>query len=401
MSSFKPHRKKQKLRSPISYSDFFDIVPVDEEEERLLENAMPWWYVGGKNNAVDERNKPRLVFTDRRVEATGNADWTIRVCIERKDCTDGADKDQTTGVLYKEYLLHKAALSKGPRRCEYFAGMFRHEYAESGSNATTLTLPEPAARAFDRFAGYLYGRPDRPAHSIDGYAAVPLAYLANFLDNPGLQRDIFRFIEDELWPRRGAAERDAAKVAGSFKKYLQQATELGVSCDCVRDLVVGCAVDLVHDGMRTGQNQHLEIFKTTESSFWIRVLDEIASRSKACGYDIPCVPNNYVVLFLDLCTHYETSVSLAQFEHLAEFLSAGIANCRKRSAVVGLLSVEERLRGGTKADGTATEFQRRCLAAMIEWDCKLSSVDGFPQFVVDRPVLAAALFGKIAARSEK
>ena len=71
------------------------------------------------------------------------SDWIIEVI----------GKDSGSKAVYH---VHKLALAIGPRKSDYFAGVFRHTSELSESTKSTLTLEDSAAAVFPNFLDYIY-----------------------------------------------------------------------------------------------------------------------------------------------------------------------------------------------------------------------------------------------------
>jgi BTB/POZ domain len=109
------------------------------------------------------------------------SDWCIKIIEEDSDVT-------------REYHVHRVILSQGRRRSLYFSQEFKSQSRQTGERVSNIKLGASEANAFEAMLDYMYFC-DLEATPV---TALPLVYLADFFDCPGLKGEIIAFILDDL-----------------------------------------------------------------------------------------------------------------------------------------------------------------------------------------------------------
>jgi hypothetical protein len=109
------------------------------------------------------------------------SDWCIKIIDEDSDLT-------------REYHVHRVILSQGRRRSRYFSKEFKSHSKQAGERESNIKLGASEANAFEVMLDYMYFC-DLEATPV---TALPLVYLADFFDCPGLKSEIIAFIVDDL-----------------------------------------------------------------------------------------------------------------------------------------------------------------------------------------------------------
>lgn len=111
--------------------------------------------------AKDEEEEDELTW--RLDPEQSLSDWTVILT------------SKTTGEV-KPYHLHKNILAVGPRKCDYFVGVFRKtKTQEIANNKTEMTMEGPAFDCFPHFLDFVYST---GALELTTETATPLRHLA-------------------------------------------------------------------------------------------------------------------------------------------------------------------------------------------------------------------------------
>jgi hypothetical protein len=111
--------------------------------------------------AKDEEEEDELTW--RLDPEQSLSDWTVVLT------------NKITGEV-KPYHLHKNILAVGPRKCDYFVGVFRKtKTQEIASNKTEMTMEGPAFDCFPHFLDFVYST---GALELTTETATPLRHLA-------------------------------------------------------------------------------------------------------------------------------------------------------------------------------------------------------------------------------
>lgn len=95
-----------------------------------------------------------------------------------------------------EYHVHKALLSVGPRRSEYFATLFKQTHlAEFSSSTSRLSLPGSAADSFPNILDYIYA--DKPI-AFTPKNATAIRHLAHYFGMRSLWKCASKFIKEDF-----------------------------------------------------------------------------------------------------------------------------------------------------------------------------------------------------------
>ena len=127
------------------------------------------------------------------------SDWTIEISYEVEEGGETDEKSDDTksaneGIIRDTYHVHRMILGIGPKRCEYFVGLFQSgAFNESNSNTSHITLPQLAAEAVPSMLDYLYAH-RTPEKYITTNHAVGMRHLAQYLGCRILSVDVEQFV---------------------------------------------------------------------------------------------------------------------------------------------------------------------------------------------------------------
>jgi hypothetical protein len=100
----------------------------------------------------------------------------------------------------QKYFVHRTQLAVGPRRCEYFAKLFRSKKPKSlKRGATRIELRPSAARAFPQMLDFIYAPVGTPP-DVTSETAVALRHLATCFGIRELFDYVTSFIKRDLSP---------------------------------------------------------------------------------------------------------------------------------------------------------------------------------------------------------
>ena len=110
------------------------------------------------------------------------SDWSIEILVGEK--------------IYRTYHVHKAILSMGSKRSEYFARLFSNKnLKEHEAQRSRIELEELAAKAFPVMLDYVYSLwGDKPPMITKN--AVILHYLGGYFEVRGLRKKARDFWEE-------------------------------------------------------------------------------------------------------------------------------------------------------------------------------------------------------------
>ena len=162
------------------------------------------------------------------------SDWTIEISVEE----DGTSQDQIQEIPASQlYHVHKATLATGPRKSEYWNGIFTSgQFQESGESMSRIAFHRNVAAAFPDFLDYLYAPYPEADRVLKTKNAMQLKKLAGY------------FIVQPLSDAADAFIRKDMRNVHRLEKYLAYAIEYEYS-DLVSDAVGICAnsIDLIKD----------------------------------------------------------------------------------------------------------------------------------------------------------
>lgn len=131
------------------------VLDSDSAHKKDVKNGYHYFNVddGDWDNESDKEDP----LTWSLEEPSDFCDWTIEVTRigrhgKAKDNLASSNKSQL-----QRYHVHKAILSVGPRRSEYFATLFRQDHlSEFSTNTSRINLEESAADVFPSVLDYIY-----------------------------------------------------------------------------------------------------------------------------------------------------------------------------------------------------------------------------------------------------
>ena len=154
LSSLSGHAEDDKgHEDPLSTSNHMPCSADSEEETSCLSDLE-------ENKRLHWRMDPEESLSD----------WTIVICLV-------GDYDKTEIKKTVHYHVHRNILSVGPKRCDYFARLFKNNksnnsFKEYRSKTSRVQLHPLAAAAFPAFLDYLYSWNDQIDLSYKNAAAL-------------------------------------------------------------------------------------------------------------------------------------------------------------------------------------------------------------------------------------
>ncbi|KAL7463287.1 hypothetical protein ACHAXS_003661 [Conticribra weissflogii] len=122
-------------------------------------------------------------------------DWSIEVARADSNSDSDSDSDSDSGKR-QTYHVHKAILSVGPRRSDYFAALFRQpSLAEHATRTSRISLPASAADVFPAVLDYVYH--DRPVPLASRNAAA-VRHLARYFAIRSLWKLASAFVKSDF-----------------------------------------------------------------------------------------------------------------------------------------------------------------------------------------------------------
>jgi hypothetical protein len=311
------------------------------EHQKLLTVSESFLYKMTKRRKLTDR----IVLFDNEHdnvrEAAGLAAWTLDPSISFSDwqITILSTNDALSTPTQVSYHVHKVHLACGPRKCDYFEGLLRHDntnmFAESKQQTSIIQLDANQVAAFPQFLNYVYGTSH---YQFDADSVVGLYALGRYFGLASLCASALAFVRHDL--------RKNVQCASNEAVFYTHARAL--ECDTVLDVLVQHCVKIVLEGKLDGSPEQgqVPLTQVMDLVFWARVCRELPTGLEDCSLSLCnfAIDNAYVQIAIELGYNPNELSTLLDFwdERRGEFSSRNLISERLSGFTASIL--DERFR---------------------------------------------------------
>jgi len=261
---------------------------------------------------VGEFENGESVLSWRMDPAESHSDWTIEITVNEK--------------VHGTYSVHKAILTVGPKKSEYFERLIRgKDFAECATSTSRISMEQVEAEVFPVFLDFIYSKLDDLA--ITNENCVVLHHLGDYYGVDALKECAKEFWNDAIALENSKLIYESAVALKDEAAYEFVVRLLLNNFDCVP------ADSWILDAL--------------EGDFWFRVLK--------------CEMNHQQHGMKSIANQSETDhpISMDMFERLTSEMEI-----RSTQAALALLEKEKSVKGESYSIDSPTSLQDRCIETL-------------------------------------